>query len=195
MELQQVQFCSVTFVLAETILRELSAKVTHHPVARNLGDHARGSNTEANAITINDRCLRKWKGDYRQAIDQNMVGRFEELFDRQSHGAMACTQNVDSIDLDRIDNSDSPSDFRVANQFAVDFFARVGRELLGIVQATMTKFFWENHCRRHNWTSQGAATRLINPGNARDADGAELFLVTKSAAAVHPPKSLADLRE
>jgi hypothetical protein len=43
MKFQQVQFSSVTFVLAESILRELSAKVTHHPVARYLGDHAGGS--------------------------------------------------------------------------------------------------------------------------------------------------------
>jgi hypothetical protein len=40
MELQKMQFCSVTFVLAETILRELRAKVTHDPVAGDLRDHA-----------------------------------------------------------------------------------------------------------------------------------------------------------
>jgi hypothetical protein len=36
MELQKMQFCSVTFVAAEAILRELRAKVTHDPVASDL---------------------------------------------------------------------------------------------------------------------------------------------------------------
>jgi len=44
MELQKMQFCSVTFVLAEAILGELLAKVTHDPIARDLGNHACGRN-------------------------------------------------------------------------------------------------------------------------------------------------------
>ena len=42
MELQKMQFCSVTFVLAETILRKLRTKVTHDPVTRDFRDHACG---------------------------------------------------------------------------------------------------------------------------------------------------------
>jgi hypothetical protein len=40
MELQKMQFCAVTFVLTEIILRELRTKVTHDPVARDLRDYA-----------------------------------------------------------------------------------------------------------------------------------------------------------
>ena len=54
MELQKMQFCSVTFMLAETILRELRAKVTHDPVARDFGDHACRSNAHADAIAIDN---------------------------------------------------------------------------------------------------------------------------------------------
>src|SRR5947208_2274482 len=43
MEFQQMQVGSVTFMLAERILRKLCAKVTHHPVPHDLGDHAGGS--------------------------------------------------------------------------------------------------------------------------------------------------------
>jgi len=43
MEFQQMQFSSVTFVLAEAILGELRTKVTHDAVARDLGNHAGGS--------------------------------------------------------------------------------------------------------------------------------------------------------
>ena len=60
-ELQKMQFCSVTFVLAETILRKLGAEVTHDPVSRDLRDHACGGNAQADAIAVDNCCLRKWK--------------------------------------------------------------------------------------------------------------------------------------
>jgi len=69
MESQQVQLGSVAFVLVEAILRELGAKVTHHPVASYLGDHARGSDAQTDAIPIDDGSLRKWKGNDGQSID------------------------------------------------------------------------------------------------------------------------------
>ena len=56
-----MQFGSVAFVLVEAILRELGAKVTHHPVARYLGDHAGGSDAQADAVAVNDGRLRKRK--------------------------------------------------------------------------------------------------------------------------------------
>jgi hypothetical protein len=59
----------------------------------------------------------------------------------------------------------------------------------------MTEFFGENHCGCDDWTRQCPAARFVNPGNPRDSNGAEFFLVAKSAAPVHPRKSLADLRE
>jgi hypothetical protein len=133
MEFYQMQFGSVTFVLAETILRELSAKVTHHAIPRYLGDHAGGSDAQADAITIDDCGLRKWKRNYGQSVDQNVLGRFDQGFDRQTHGAVARAQNIDPIDLDGINNTDSPSDFEITNEFAIDFLAQFRRELFGIV--------------------------------------------------------------
>jgi hypothetical protein len=123
MELQEMQFGAVTFVLAERILRKLRAKVTHHSIARDLGDDAGGGDAQALAITIDNRGLRKWKRDHRQTIDQNMIGLVHERCDRKPHGAVARPQNVDSIDLDRIDNADSPSDFGISDQLPIDFFA------------------------------------------------------------------------
>jgi hypothetical protein len=195
MELQQMQFSSITFMLAETILWKLRAKVTHDPVACDLGDYAGSSDAQADAITVDDGGLWKWKRDHRQSVNQHVLWRFDERFNRQAHGAVARAQNVDAIDLDGINNTDSPSDFGSGDEFAVDFLAQFRRELFGIVQATMTEFLWENHCGRDDWTRQRAAARFVNPGNARDSNGAELFLVTKSAAPIHPRKSLADLRE
>ena len=118
-----MQFCSVTFVLAETILRELRAKVTHDPVARDLRDHARRGDAQADAITIDNRRLRKWKRNYRQTINQNVIRRFEQRLDREAHRAVARAQDVNPVDLNGIDNADSPSDFGIRNQLAIDFFA------------------------------------------------------------------------
>ena len=122
MKLQKMQFCSVTFVLAETILRELRAKVTHHPVAGDLRDHACGRDAQTDAIAIDDCRLRKWKRNYRQTINQNVVGRFEQCFNREAHRTVARAQNVNPIDLNRIDNSDRPSDVGIRNELAIDFF-------------------------------------------------------------------------
>ena len=43
MELNEMQFGTVTFMLAERIVRKLRAKVTHHSIARDLRDYAGGS--------------------------------------------------------------------------------------------------------------------------------------------------------
>src|SRR5262249_10025068 len=105
MELQKMQFCSVTFVLAETILRELRAKVTHDPVTRDLCDHACGGDAQADAIAIDNCCLRKWKRNDRQTINQNVVRRLEQSFNSEPHRTMARAQDVNPVDLNGIDNA------------------------------------------------------------------------------------------
>jgi hypothetical protein len=144
MELQKMQFCSVTFVLAETILRELRAKVTHDPVTGDLRDHACRGDAQADAIAIDNCRLRKWKRNYRQAINQNVIRRFEQRFDGEAHRTVARAQDIHPIDLKRIDNADSPPDFGIRNELAIDFFAQFCRELFGIVQTTMPEFFGKN---------------------------------------------------
>lgn len=146
MEFQKVQFGSVTFVLTKAILRKLTAKVTHHPVARNLRNHACGGNAHANAVALDNRGLRKRKWNHRQTIDQNVVRRLHQHFDRKVHSPMARTQNVDPVDLYRIDDADSPSHFRIRDKLAINFLPQFSRELFGIVQTPMTKFFRENYC-------------------------------------------------
>ena len=59
----------------------------------------------------------------------------------------------------------------------------------------MTEFFGKNHGCGDDWTCQRAAACFIDAGYASDTISAEFFLITKSAAPVHPHKSLTDLRE
>ena len=73
MESQQMQFGSVAFVLAKAILRELRAKVTHHSVARYLGNHACGSDSQADAIAVDDRRLGERKRGHGQPINQDVI--------------------------------------------------------------------------------------------------------------------------
>jgi hypothetical protein len=185
MEFQQMQFGSVAFVLVEAILRELGAKVTHHPVARYLGDHAGCSDAQTDAVAVNNRGLRKRKRNDWQSIDQNMIGRIDQCCDCQAHGSMARAQNVDAINLNGIDSADRPSDFGIGHQIRIDLLAQFRCKLLGIVQATVTKFVRENYCGGYNRTRQRPATSFINPRDTHDTGAAQFFLVTKSASPAH----------
>jgi len=133
MEFQQMQFGSVAFVLVKAILRELGAKVTHHPVARYLGDHARCSDAQTDAVAVNNRSLRKRKRNDWQSIDQNMIGRVDQCGDCQAHRSMARAQNVDAINLNGIDSANCPSDFGIRYQIRMDLLAQFRCKLLGIV--------------------------------------------------------------
>jgi hypothetical protein len=195
MEFQQVQFGSVTFMLSEAILREPYAKVTHHPVARYLGDHAGGCDAQTDAVALNDGRLRKWKRNDGKSIDQYVIGLVDQRSDRKAHRLVACAQNVDAIDLHGVYSADRPSDLRIRDQLQIDFIAQFRAKLFGIVQSTMAKFFRKNYSRGYNRTCQSATTGFVNPGNLSDAGGAQFFFVTKSASPVHPRKSLANLGE
>jgi hypothetical protein len=52
------------------------------------------------------------------------------------------------------------------------------------------EFLRKNDGSGYNRTGQSTATSLVDPGNTGDANGAEFFLVTKSAAPIHAAGSL-----
>jgi hypothetical protein len=54
----------------------------------------------------------------------------------------------------------------------------------------MAELFRQNHGGGDNWTSQSTAASLIDPSDASGANGAEFFLVTKSAAPIHAVANL-----
>jgi hypothetical protein len=47
------------------------------------------------------------------------------------------------------------------------------------------EFFRKNDGGGYNRTRQSTATRLVDPGNTSHANGAELFLITKSTTPIH----------
>ena len=133
MQFDQMQFRAIAFVLAEAILRKTRAEVAHNRVARDLGDHARRRDTETVTITIDDGRLRKGKGKNRQAIDQNVIGPKAKGLERDPHRLVRGAQDVNRVDLHRIDDSDRPGDRGVRDEVMVNFFALFGEKLFRIV--------------------------------------------------------------
>ena len=113
MEFQEMQFSAITFVLAETILGKMGAEVTHHRIACDFRDHAGGGNAKAEAIAVDDGGLWTWKGNNGQTIDQNVIGRHGKRGNGHAHRFVRRAQDIDPVDLDRIDNTDRPADFGV----------------------------------------------------------------------------------
>src|SRR5262249_61176981 len=103
MKLQKMQFCSVTFVLVEAILRELSTKVTHYSVTSDFCDHACCSDAQADAIAIDNCGLGHWEWNHRQTIDEDVVWRFEQGFGGQANRTVAREEGIYSINTNRVD--------------------------------------------------------------------------------------------
>jgi hypothetical protein len=185
MKFGEMQFGAVTLVLAKAILRKLRAEVTHHPIPGHLGDNARRRNAQADAVAIDDGGLGERKRNDRQTVDQDMFGRIGQGPERTAHGPVRSTQDINSIDLKVVNHPDGPDNLGFAGQFIVNLFAQLGRELFGILQLTMPKFLRQDCDRSHDRTSQRAAPRFINPGDADDADGAQFLFITKSATPIH----------
>lgn len=129
MQFNQVQFRAVALVLAEAILGKAHAEVAHNRVARDLGNDTGGGNGEAEAIAIDDGRLGKGKRKNGQTIDECMIGLEAERFDGRAHRLVGGAENIDRINLDRIDDSDRPGDCLVIDQFVVDFFTAFGEKL------------------------------------------------------------------
>ena len=129
MQFYQVQFRAVAFVLAEAIFRETRAEVAHNRVPRDFRDHARGGDAEAVAIPVDDRGLREREGEHGEAIDEDVLRLKGEGGDGRAHCLVGRAENIDRIDLNRIDDSDSPEDGLVVEQFVIDFFTAFGEKL------------------------------------------------------------------
>ena len=123
MKFGKMECGAVTLMLAEAILRKLSTKVTHHPIARNFCDDTGRGDTEAQAIPLHDGRLRKRKkGDW-PPVDQDMLGGAGQGHDGHAHGFVGGAQDIDLIDLQVIDHSDRPGNLAVTDDLLENIFA------------------------------------------------------------------------
>jgi hypothetical protein len=194
MEFQEVDLSAVTFMLAEAIIGKIGTEVTHHSVTGNFSNHTGSGDAEAKAIAIDNSSLGNWKGNNGQAINQHVVGRAGERCNGVAHRSMSGAQNIDSVDLHRIDNADRPTEVGARDQVAINFFAYVRRKLFRIVQAPVTEFFRKNDGGGYNRTGQGTTASLVDPSDASGANGAEFLLVAKSTAPIHAAANLMQLQ-
>ena len=147
-----MQFGAVALVLAEAILGKTGAEVTHHSVARDLGDDTGGGDAQADAIALHDGGLGKGEWGNGQAVDEDVFGRAGQEFDGGAHGFVGSAQDIDLIDLVMIDHADSPRDLLVGNQLCVDLLSQVWRELLGVLEFAVPELLGKNHGRGHDWS-------------------------------------------
>ncbi len=124
-----MQFSPITFVLAKTVFRKMRTEVPHNRVAGHLRNHTRCGDTQAVAITIDDRGLRERKWKHWQSVDKDVLRFRGKSCDREPHRFMRRAQNVDLVDLDGINNADRPAHCRVLNEVAINFLAPLGQEL------------------------------------------------------------------
>jgi hypothetical protein len=185
MQFYQVQFRAVAFVLAEAILREARAEVAHNRVARDFRDDARSRNAEAVAIAIDDGGLRQGKGKHRQAIDEDVLGLGGQGFEGGAHRLVGRAQDIDRVDLHRIDHADRPEKGGVREEILVNFLAFLGEELFGIVQLPMTELLRKDDGCSYDWTGQGAAPGFIDARDRGDTERAKFAFMPEATTAIH----------
>ena len=66
----------------------------------------------------------------RQAVDENVLRLKGEGGDGRPHRLVGRAQDIDRVDLDRINDAYRPCDSRVGDEFAIDFFAFLRQQLL-----------------------------------------------------------------
>jgi hypothetical protein len=104
---------------------------------------------------------------------------------REAHRLVGRTQNVDRVDLNRIDDSNRPRDRAVRHQVFVDCLPFFRQELLRIVQLPVLEFLRENDGGSYNRAGKRTAPRFIDAGECRNSEGAQFALMPKTAAAIH----------
>ncbi len=167
----------VTLVPAESILRVKGVDFLHDPVARDLGEDARGCNGKTEFVSPNDRSMRRGEIWNRKAIDQDVFGRRGQGADRLAHRAMSCPEDIDCIDGDYILDRYCPMHMRGAGDLHEQLRPEFWRQLLGIIQAAETAMLEENYRRGDDRPRERTAARFINTGDKENAPLLECALV------------------
>lgn len=132
MKFDEVEFGAVALVLAETILGELRAKFTHQAIACHFGDDTGGGNGQTDAIAIDDRGLRQRKWRDWKSVDEHVLGYGGQPIEREPHRFVCSPQNIDLVDLDRIDDANAPKDIGARDQLIVNFLTQLRQQLFRV---------------------------------------------------------------
>ena len=184
---RQMLLRAVTFVLGKSVFRPMPVKFEHQPVARDLGQHARGGDGIAAGVTLHNGCVRHRHGLDRPPVHERVFGRGLQLRERVVHGAMRGAQNIDGINLSGPNLRDGKLHFGARGKKGKESFALRGRELLGIVQALkfgrqagFRPFRRQDRRRGDNRSGQRTATRFIHARDTGHALGPQRALEFKA---------------
>src|SRR5262245_53489408 len=112
LKLLDVRRRSITLILVKPVVGELDMPFLHHTVPSDLCNDAGSGNTDRFRVTVNDRCLRQLKRWYGKTVDQKMVGLNGKIPYRSLHRKIRSLQDVDSVNLERIGDTNAKADKR-----------------------------------------------------------------------------------
>ena len=121
-------FSAISLVFRKAELGKLPVDFPHHAVAGDFGDDACRGDGKGESIALDDRIERKREIADRQSVDQAMVRRGIQCFDRAPHGKMGCPQDVEPVDFLAVRGGNRPGDLRVFGQAEIERLAFRGTE-------------------------------------------------------------------
>jgi len=155
-------------VLLETVFGIAGGGFDHEPVARDFRQNGSGGDAVRTAIAFDQSLLRGGEIPHGQPVDEGEVG-IRETLDGAPHAGVGGSENVEPVDLRRIDHGDRPFNPDVAGQGFVELLAGGGGEFLGIVELLERKRFAENDRGDNHGAGQRSAPRLVDAGDSKVA--------------------------
>ena len=105
---EEMLWRGVTLVPSKSVPRVKRINLFHDPVARDLGDDARGCNRKAEFVAPNDRRVGGGEVGHRETVDQDMFRRRGQGADRLAHRSVCRPEDVDRVDSDNILDRNCP---------------------------------------------------------------------------------------
>lgn len=162
----------VTLVLGESIARVGLFGFEHPTVAGDLGEDGRGCDGVAEGVSLDDGGLPPTQGRHRVAVDEGMGGFRSEPCERLVHALMRGGEDVDAVDDVGFNRDDGEAEVGVSGDQVEITGARVGGELLGIVEleefrgdARFPPLGREDDRGNKDGTCERAAAGLIDTGH------------------------------
>ena len=158
----------IALVRVETVVRERLVQRAHVGVAGDLGEDRRGHDRAVARIAADPRLARPAQAARHDvAVDAGDVGHMRDGVERAAHAGESRLQDIDAVDLVDLDQDHVPRQ-RAFDDARVQRLAACGVELLGIIESVDGRASRrEHHGRDRDRPGQGAATGLVDAGDAR----------------------------
>mmetsp|Transcript_6350 Transcript_6350/g.18850 ORF Transcript_6350/g.18850 Transcript_6350/m.18850 type:complete len:212 (+) Transcript_6350:901-1536(+) len=145
-------------------------KVEHHPVSHHLGDDARRRYGYALAVSLHYRLRRVWAEVFGNpvAVDKDVVRLRWQFRDRQLHGLEACLQDVDLVDLLRVDRVPSVRDrVWIGRQHLEALLPLLLGHLLAVIETSQVQVEVpaQHASCSHDRTNERTSSRFIHPSD------------------------------